>query len=66
MTTKLEAGQTWSNGKTTRRITRFQRVTTGGYIYYKSGKSTATFNNPVWIFQHWIDSTNATLQETKP
>ena len=64
--TKLEAGQTWNNGNQTRTITRFQRVTTGGYIYYKSGKSTATFNDPVWKFQDWIERTGAKLQETKP
>ena len=60
--TKLEAEQTWSNGKTKRRITGVG----GSTVSYRAGESRKYQSAFEWTFRAWITRTGATLQETKP
>jgi hypothetical protein len=63
---KLEVGQTWSNGKTTRRITHvIHRGTPSEMVFF-----TMKLDNYLPVherysadFRTWIERTGATLQE---
>ena len=63
-TTKLEAGQVWSNGKTTRTITEVDNADI--VVAFKQGKGRVEQVAPTYIFHAWITRTGAILQETKP
>ena len=63
---KLEAGQTWSNGKTRRRITHV--IHRGDIIFFtmKTDNYLPVHERYSADFCAWIERTGATLQEKKP
>jgi hypothetical protein len=60
--TKLEAGQTWSNG----RGKRYRIVSIDGKYFISVHGNRGPYSMYRSSFERWISRTGATLQETKP